>query len=362
MLICGLVPKILAAEPTNNFAAQKNRFLFVVENSSTMKRSAKAAEETVRQLIESGMQGEMKTGDTYGIWTFDEQLNKTFPIQDWSAENSKALAGSAQDFLKKHLYKNPSQLKVVLPDVYSIIKASRFINVVLVTTGNEAIHGTPFDKEINAIYPQYSRDLREAKIPFVTILIGYHGRPVAYSVNSSLDIRIPQPPLKPEKTNAVAALTNAAPAQVPKNIEISGKKPTPPVETDVPKIAAVETKPEPAAATNVVEIPPLTEVEPLTNSAPSPAITAVQTPTSVTPPVETEKTTNATQPVVQTEKSESNPVAAPVAAAQPALTPRTLLIAGALLLLIAGLLIFLLVGKSKKSKPSLISHSFKLKK
>ena len=367
ILLCGFVPKILAAaEPPDHFADQKKRFLFVVENTSAMKRSAKAAQETVRELIESGVQGEMKSGDTYGIWTFDEQLNSTFPVKTWSPEESKPLALSAQDFLKKHQYKNNGKLNVALPKVYSLIKASKSITVILVTTGSEAIHGTPFDQEINTIYPQYSRELHDAKIPFVTVLIGYYGRPVAYSVNSSLGIQIPQPPLKsekikPEPAKAVVAMTNATPTRVPMNIEISGKKPMPPLVADAPKIVEVETKPEISAPANAVKAPARAEVEPLTNSNPSPATAAV-TPASITTPVETEKPTNATQSDIQTVKSKSNPDAAPIAAAQPVVSRKTLLIAGALLLFVAGLLIFLLVGNSKKPKPSLISHSIKLKK
>jgi hypothetical protein len=249
LFCCGF--SISAAERSDKFPG--NRFLFVVETSSAMNRSAKAARETVHALIESGMQGQMRAGDTFSLWTFNEKLDADYPLQRWIPEQNKNLATTAAEFLKKKRFEKKAQLSVMLPSLYSVIKSSKAISVVLISTGNEPIEGTPFDKEINGVYPVYARELREAKMPFVTIMVGRNGKLVAYSVNSSLSIQIPNPPLFDEtalsqsKTNS-PAITNkltavktnqTAPVKFAKNIIMSK-----PVATNQPPITNVVAKDE----------------------------------------------------------------------------------------------------------------------
>lgn len=410
LLICGSATTIFSAESSTNFTAQENRFLFVIENSSAMSRSAKAAQQTVRELIESGVQGEMREGDTFGIWTFDEQLNTTLPVQRWSPTESAVLAQSAGDFLKQHQYKNKGPLSTALPRVYSLIKSSRSITVILISTGSEAIRGTPFDKEINTIYPQYSRELRDAKIPFVTVLIGWNGRPVAYSVNSSLGpIQIPQPPIKPQtKTNAVVAATNTAPVRATNEVASPETETKQDVVPDATAIAKVKIQPEikinevaavistnistpiitpkvanESSVTTVVAVanPATPQTEP-TKSTEVKAATATEisnaTPSTISitrPAEEPSAVVRSTEQPSLIREREPEPAApeqkemklptvtrTPVVASQPLFAPGKLLLAGAALVLVAVVLIFLLARHSRKSQPSLISHSIDRKK
>jgi hypothetical protein len=415
ILFCGFVVPIFTAEPASKPVAQENRFLFIVEDSSAMDRAAKAAQQTVRDLIESGVQGEMHPGDMFSLWTFGETLNATFPVQHWSPNESQALSEMAGDFLKKRKYEKKAELRIALAPAYSLIKASKSITVILISTGTEAIRGTPFDKEINMIYPQYSRELREAKIPFVTVLIGFNGRPVAYSVNSSVGpIEIPQPPLRREKT----APTETGDA-VPHTNSVSATNPV--AIAKAPKIAKVETKPVPEAApvisTNIftpITAPKIafSDAPAKSNSVPSapakvePLKAAIENattpavPSSAAPPPESPKTigdqsvtappvTNvanaeklaapvakSVEPPPSIRESKPEPAASestnpkplspaaptPVVAAQPMITPGKLLIAGAALLLVAGILVVLLMRHSGNARPSLISHSIDQKK
>lgn len=398
-MICGFVQKIIAADPSADSVVQNNRFLIVVENTAAMSRSAKAAQQTVRELIKSGGQGEMRAGDTFGIWTFDDQLNTTFPVQTWMPSTSELQALSVEDFLKQHRYKNKGQLSVALPKVYSLIKASKSITVILITTGTEPIRGTPFDKEMNMIYPQYSKELRDAKIPFVTVLIGFAGRPVAFSINSSLGpIHIPQPPLKPKttpvETNFVAVSTNTAPVQKTNEIapiKIEAEQEAVPNPPEIAKVESKETYEVVAAvsentsaenapafpteATKSAEPPKVPSERSIKTTVVTPAVRAKKTePTpvvaepvpSIAPNLATTEPSNLdkSEPTHPQTNEKSLPPASsiPVVATQSLSTPKLLLLAGAVLLLVAGVLIYLLLHHSGKSQPSLISHSIDRKK
>lgn len=405
-LTCGFGATIFSAELTAKPVAQENRFLFIVEDSAAMARSAKAAQQTVRELIESGVQGEMHPGDMFSLWTFNAKLDATFPVKHWSSGESKNLAQATVDFLKKRKYDQKAELRAALSPAYSLIKSSQSITVILISTGTEAIRGTPFDKEINIIYPQYSRELREAKIPFVTVLIGFNGRPVAYSVNSSIGpIQIPQPPLKreiaPTATNVVDAATHtkpvpetnhvAAPAIAKVETKLESKKvevaPALPTNISTPITAPKLTFSAPPENNNPVA-PLSTQVEPLKTAVENPAASPAESPQKtevkpvIAPPAPTVAAVESPSPIVKSTEPpspvrESKPESAaterkeaalpptaptPVVASQSIFSPGILLIAGAALLLVAGILIFFLARHSGKSTPSLISHSIDQKK
>ncbi len=236
-IISTFVHTSATAENTGGAAAnaprEENRFLFVIETSLPMNRMSKATIETVRALVGSGVQGQMHAGDTFGLWTFNEELNTDFPMQQWTPGASEKLAQGSADFLKKRRFEKKAVLQHVLDPLFPILKSSKAITVVFVSTGNDPMRGSPFDQEINAIYPIYANELREAKIPFVTVLVGRSGKVVAYSVNSSLGpIKIPNPPIEPSPvvtrpvTNSPAVATNtvAKPKPIVPNIIMT--KPT----------------------------------------------------------------------------------------------------------------------------------------
>jgi len=269
--ICSLAPKILSAELSATPAFPENRFLFIVETSLAMNRSSKAVQETIHELIGSGLQGQMHSGDTLGLWTFNDKLNAEFPMQRWSPEEKERIAQTVGVFLKKQRYEKKSELRTVLPPLYSVIRSSKAITIVLISTGNEPIQGTPFDKEINTIYPAYVRELQDAKLAFVTILVGRNGRPVDYTVNSSLGpIQIPHPPIEPEKiieipkTNAVVAVKKQVSAQTTNRV--SAPKPVAPKTIpDASKTTAATNQQVTANATAVAKVEPKAEIK--TNEA-----------------------------------------------------------------------------------------------
>ncbi|MEO7677288.1 MAG: hypothetical protein ABIV39_11045, partial [Verrucomicrobiota bacterium] len=189
-----------------------NRFLFVVETSASTSRSAKSSRETIRALIESGVQGQMRPGDALALWTFNEQLYTSFPMQQWSPAVSQQIGERTDEFMKKIRFEKKGQLNVMMPSLESVVQDSKALTVILISSGQQPIQGTPFDSEINSIYSVYARSARDSKMPFVTILLGRNGKLATYAVNTSGDtVQIPnlplpaQPELSLAKTNGLAS-------------------------------------------------------------------------------------------------------------------------------------------------------------
>jgi hypothetical protein len=167
--------------------------------------------------------------------------------------------------------------------------------VILVSSGEEEIHGTPFDERINDSYKAWRGEQRKARMPLVTVLRAKQGKITDYSVNAA-PFPVEMPPLPPElRAAAAAAKKPAAPPQ----------KAAPPV---VPSLIVHGKKPEAASA----EAPLPTAEAPKTNATPDAPDKPVTEPTA-------RPSTNLESAV--TAPSNSTPTVAPTT--QPAATPST---------------------------------------
>jgi hypothetical protein len=325
-------------------------------------------------------------------------------MQQWEPGNAVQLATAATNFLEKIRFEKKGKLGAFWPGLTSVIENSKAITVILLSTGNDPMHGTPFDSRINTTYANYARELRNAKLVFVTSLIARNGKIVAFAVNSSLSIQIPKvaPPAPPRKvnlfpeTNAVSAVTNAVepPKRYAKhNIIITKSTTNPPVTTSV-ETNHVETKPlsvtssataaissnsvsrtnvESAIFTNapvaqaqnlVAEIStnrkPENAVSIATNSVQektnsvAPQIAMVTNSVVVTNAVTITNVVKVTNALTPQKTLAMSPVSME---AQKPRNSRVFVLIGAALILIAAGLIFFVVRNSKKGNTSLISRS-----
>ena len=335
----------------------ENRFLFILDTSAAMSASAQASQTATLDLIQSAMQGQMHDGDTFGVWTFNEKLNTSFPMQIWSEESSPAILQTVAAFFGNQRYEKKAHLEKVLPAMFSVMRSSRTLTVVLVSDGLSPITGTPFDSDINDLHKEYGRDLRTAHLPFLTVLAARNGQVFDYTVNSSIGpIRIP-PTVEPEKknaatvakTNTVAAATVIPPAPKPAgprraDITLVHPPTTNPVSVPTPPPVVVAPvapppTPEPAAQTPppraVIAAPNPTPVVP-SSAEPKkiqPTTVEVAKPTPAPPPVvpiqiapQPPKLVVQTPTAVQAPKIEASPVSVPTpsqkpAVAQTAVTP-----------------------------------------
>ncbi len=210
-------------------APSSNRYLLIVDTARSMKPRTEGLQATVRDLLESGMRGQMRRGDTLGVWTFNESLHAgLFPLQQWTPEAQKGIVTAVLGFLREQKYEKQTSLDKVLPVMDRVIKASAGITVILISDGEEEFRGTPFDDPINDFHRLWRNQQQKARMPFVTVLCARGGQITDYTVNSA-PWPVEIPPLPPEVKVAPVVAKAPAPEKphappVPPLI-ISGKKP-----------------------------------------------------------------------------------------------------------------------------------------
>jgi hypothetical protein len=234
----------------------ENRFLFILNTSSAMRPMSNAVQQAVLALLQSRMQDQMRDGDTFGLWTYDDRLHADFPMQVWSNKNQGVILQAVSSYLAEGRYRKPPHLEKVLPAARRLIQESRVITLLFIFDGSETMRGTGFDKDINDLQKESGRQMRADNVPFVTVLAARDGNVFDYRVRTPASVSLPQTAgfFKPAETNAVpavAAATPPPPAVVPpkppepRHIEIV-LRPTPPPNTNPPPVAP-SAVPEPAA-------------------------------------------------------------------------------------------------------------------
>lgn len=215
---CCLVAAANGAAPQTNstpaLAFAPQRFLFVVDTSQSMKKIDAAARQALFDLVFSGVNGHMRNGDTFGLWTFSEQLNAgRFPMQTWDSQDAMLLATTATKFLHAQKFEGKSYPAVAVAKINSVIRQARDVNVILITDGSAPVQGTLFDAVINADYESKGRERAKAKKPFVTVLLGRDGCLTnAFVRIAGETFPLPQPPFAPiTAQKRVSPKTNAAP-------------------------------------------------------------------------------------------------------------------------------------------------------
>ena len=250
LLATGLASFSLPAQTnTVTKAAPSNRCLLIVDTSRSMQRCTDATLKVVQDLLMSGLDGQLRRGDTLGLWTFNQDLYAgRFPLQAWSSEGQGSIATRAVAFLKAQKYEKRANFDKVLPALTGIIKGSERITVILISSGDESIQGTPFDDRINEVYKRLHNQQQKARMPFVTVLRAQNGRLADFAVNTPpWPLQIPPPPRETQTVETPQhklreALHKAQSTGAPPLI-VSGKKPEP-EKVPEPKPEPVPGKPE----------------------------------------------------------------------------------------------------------------------
>jgi hypothetical protein len=269
-----------------------NRFLFIVDTSSSMERHARDVQQMLVNLLNSGASGQLHRGDTLGVWTFNVDVyTGNLPLQRWIPEDWWQIATRTTEFLQQQHYGKKSHLDKALADMYEVITNSDIITVFLISSGEGKMHGTPFDAEINAAYKESLKEMKKDRMPIVTVLQAKSGKIIRYTVNAlPWPVVIPELPIAIRKVHA-APIQSAA-AAVPQN----------PAPSPQPNVA-------PAAATT----PPL-----IIRS--TPANTVLQNPAVTNPPASSfSNQLAAISPDTAISPSTPAPVVKPIA--QPVMPP-----------------------------------------
>ena len=237
-----------APEPTTD---QSNRYLFVVDASFSMSRLKPQLLQTISALIENGVDGRLRSGDTFGLWIFTRQVDTDFPMQVWEKPQCQSIAAAAASHIKKQPFQKQGPFAPVVADMLAVIRAAKDVTILIFTDGDEPLKGTRFDKPINAAMNEVASRLRSDRKPLIIALTARVGEIVAWGVNSPERL-VPLPQLPP-------------PAQPP--LVTAKRTPAPATNTIHPETAVSASITKPAAPTLSSSHPPSPQTN---NPAPAP--------------------------------------------------------------------------------------------
>lgn len=264
------------------------RFLFIVDLSENMEDLQAENESALYELIGGGIFGQMRTGDTFGVWTFNsEAFPGRFSMKVWDQKRAIQQGTVAAAFISSQNYEKSSNIKEVMKQLKPVIHSVSNLNIFLISDGGSGMSGTPLDKAINADYKSRKSDRRRAKKPFITSLVVREGWIVSHQVVIAGEpIRLPnrrQPP-RPATTDVRPAQNSNA--TVLASITITN--------TPAPKKMVIVTKtnaPAPAPATTAAVTPPpapeTNMIVVVTPTAPAASATATVTSPATNAPVRT---------------------------------------------------------------------------
>jgi hypothetical protein len=191
-------------------APDGHRFLFVVDISAPMRATDAANRQALFDMLFTGLDGQMRSGDTFGLWLYNEKLHAGgFPMQIWDEKDPLPAASLATKFLRDQPYAGTSRPGALMPSLFKLIENVHDVNVLVISSGKPALKGTPFDTNIAAIVSRKRNERETAQKPFVTALVARGGTIVTGAV-----VIAGEPLLLPERPAAVlAAKGTNAPAQ-----------------------------------------------------------------------------------------------------------------------------------------------------
>jgi len=306
-------PSSRAEDPPARHHHMENRFLFVIDTASAMKSRSNGIEQAVAGLLTTGMKGELRKGDTIGLWTYSDLLSTDFPMQVWSEAKEDDIINHVREHLGILVYEKRAHLENAWTAIHQVVTSSERLTIILIYDGAELMKGISLDKDINPQLKKFAREFRAAHQPFVLVLAAHDGAITDFTINYPDSVVVPHtadplPPPEAEEPSVVATppppiITNPPPPKVV--INLTGADfphhtySTPPAANN----SVAEATPAPGPAPAIV-----TNAPPPAQPAPVAAQTAQTTPavnTNVPPP----------EPALAPPPAASSPPPAPIVAA-----------------------------------------------
>ncbi len=259
---------------------QGGRYLFLIETSSAMSPEKAAIKKSIDLLIQSGLNGQMKYGDTIGVWTYSDKLNTDCPMIMWRGEHAQDIDSAINEWLSQQKYSHRAQFSNVQPALQKVINVSEKLMIIWISSGDDSITNTPFDKQIGELHKEFRDSFRKDNIPFVTLLAVRRGEVRDYTVNpGDAKVRLPdilqkeaqEDAAKAAAAAALAAQTPPPPSKPPLVIKIGPDPEILAAKSNAMKEAAAAV----LAATNVPAAAPA-----ITNSNATTAVVSPQTNTA----------------------------------------------------------------------------------
>lgn len=347
-LCAGFLISTAPAQPVTTLVS--SRILLVFDTSSSMKKREPATQYAIQRLFFAMMNGQLRQGDSIGVWAFDRELRAgDFPLINWLPQNAAEISSHITDFVGRQHYSKSTRFGAIMPDVNNLVRSSERLTVLIFCDGEDQIKGTPFDDAINHLFKQNELAFKNENQAFIVVLRSQFGSYTGYSVNSSsVGVNFPAfPPLPAPPQPAPLPKTNLPPAQVASNLP-------PPVR--MPPLVIVGTN----VSTNLIPATPPQTVS--SNALPTKAISNPPSQPESNPPptaVTSSSSTNASQPPLA--KIHTNAPVAPEGNPSGLSRSGALAIGAALLVVAVVFIIFALIRSRQTSRGSLISRSMNKK-
>ncbi|MGA2869847.1 MAG: hypothetical protein ABSF34_11900 [Verrucomicrobiota bacterium] len=216
-LAAALAALVLFSHASAQTAApeQPQRWLLIFDTASTMKKFVPATTAELQNLFFGSISGQVRVGDSVGVWTFGKKLYAgEYPQLTWMPGQAAADAASLTIFLKNQHYVDKTTYAALHPVLDKVIAHSQRLTVIIFCDGRDNLTLTPYDKEINQTFREIKAVQKDLKVPFVLVVRTQEGQFVGATVNmppGSLDL--PPFPLLPQPVETVPA----NPAQTPVN-------------------------------------------------------------------------------------------------------------------------------------------------
>lgn len=331
----------LLALPLNTPAqpSRPERWLFVFDLSSAMKKRLPATEQVLTNFFATGAEGRLQNGDNIGVWTYDQKTHGgQFPLAIWKPEQATELMSNLTVFLNSRKYAMSSQLAALQPALAGVITNSERLTIVIFCDGESDITATPYDAGINQSFLDGRAEQKKSSQPFVVLIRTLSGKYIGCTVS-----------FPPGAINIPLFLAPPPPVNIPPPppLVVAPIKPPPVV---VPDLVIIGTKVGPSAIAVEPPAPPKTNA--LVRALPKTAAVpdAVPVPATVVMPPATN------QVAAKTEIPLAAPVT-PVAVAAPEKHKSVLLYVGAGILAVVFAVVILVVRLGRRTESSLITSS-----
>jgi len=330
------LPLHTSAQPTT-----PQRWLFIFDLSSTMKKRLPATEEVLKNFFATSADGRLQDGDNIGVWTYDQQMHGgQFPLVVWKPEQAATLPTNLMAFLRSRSFTSSSRLAALQPTLDSVISSSERLTIIIFCDGESEISSTPYDRGINQSFLDGRAERKKNSQPFVVLIRTLSGKFIGCTVN-----------FPPGAINIPLFLAPVAPSNIPPPpVVIAPVKPAPVAVPDLvivgTRVTTNSAREVASPATNMVSIE-----APKIISSPAPPPTPVQTVVNHTAPPPPEK--------IETLPATATTNAATVTARNDTdRGTRRLVLAGVGLLAAAvALAVILIVRPGRRAQSSLISSS-----
>ncbi len=194
----------------------QDRWLLVFENSAAMKKRMPAVGLEIQQLFFTSMGSQIHSGDSLGVWTFDQKLHVgEFPLSTWQPELAADNATNLISFLNKRSFKGEVNFNALEPVLSEVVAGSARLTVLIFCEGQGDIIWTPYNDGINQTLRQNYAERKKNNQPFVILLRVQNGKYFGCSVNFPPGgVNFPIFPELPKEAPPVPPIVTAPPPKV----------------------------------------------------------------------------------------------------------------------------------------------------